>query len=663
MVKMPTYVHILIILFLAGQAIAVRSAPPVGGTEVSATRVAHFQDGLLQREFDFSGQKGYWIDGISLLGQPDFNAQTMGFAQPARRLPTGLSGLYTREPGYSRYGLTLNGVQGQATQGRYTAPIDTPTTRLVWERYGFEGNAFHLDFRRLLTDSVGFDLGVASHSTSASGVFRYQDIVHQPYTGTLKRDSSRVPFVGRNLAYGTMHLKPAVTWYFPRASFAVQSSFLSIDNDDATRHLYTRDSATLSVLTFQTLPWNVQVDAKSVGAEWNWRPREGWELSASHRFSFQQIRSEKTPSLLQRVDQTDTTYFPVNDTVARDTVLIDSVFYPAGWDENYAGKSGEWSLARAGLLNPALRLEYEFLDTEDWLDLGGQQSGALYQDRQTGWLQLKDTLDELSGDVQLGMQRNGSAFDEVDWAPAFAGTARLRLPYRLSAHGAWQRDTRFPDVTETHVFRTGRLAYPNAALKPEERDRREGRLEWDGGGVFYGLGIRSESADNLICPLWTTQYNLAKLSPNVAFLWANRRHVESRDWFMRSGFRLGNWQLFGERGATLDRTRKWDVPSHYYKGSVVWGNRFVEERLGVSVRWDAQWFGNRYDYAIDKYNMAVPVELRHYLVLNFEARMQISNFELYTRIDNMNHSLLEPEAGYAPPGMSFRYGIQWALGD
>lgn len=627
------------------------------------TRAAHFQDGLLAREFDYTGQRGYWVDGISVLGAPDFGADAMGLAQAARRLPTGFSGIYARQPGYERYGLTLNGVQGQVVLPSYTAPIDTPVTRLVWERYGFEGNAFHLDFRRLLTDSVGLDMGVAAHSTQSSDIYRYQDMVHQLYTGTLKRDSSRVPLTGRNLAYGTLHLKPAVTWYFPRSTFAVQSSFLSLDNDDATRYLFVKDSATHSQFTTLVDPWNVELGAQSYGAAWTWRPYAGWQVKGAHRFSFQELDYSGTPSTLQRVDYIDTLYYPTGETLARDTVLIDSLYFDSTWTERYAGKSGEWSVGRAGMLNPEVRFEYEFLDLEKWLSPDGLGSGKRFQDRETGWLQLADTLNRYSGQVQLGAQRNGSAFDEVEWAPAFSGTATVRLPYRLALHGAWQRDTRFPDVTETHVFRTGRYAYPNANLLPEERDRQEGRLEWDAGGIFYGLGMRTEFADNAIRPQWTVQRQLAKLTPEQAFVWVNRNHVESRDWFFRTGFRLGNWQFFGERGATLERSRTWDVPSRYYKGSVVWGNRFVEDRLGVTVRWDAQWFGNRWDYGVNKNFEAVPIELRHYMVLNFEARMQISSFQLYTRIDNMNHSLLEPEAGYAPEGISFRYGIQWALDD
>ena len=630
-------------------------------TEASITRAAHFQPGLLAQEFDYTGHRGYWVDGISLLGIPDLPSEAMGLLHPAGRLPSGLSGLYARNPQYQRYGLPAMGSQGYIEQPSYLNPVDTPQTHLIWERYGFEGNSFHLDFRRLLTDSISLDLGVASHSTKQSANFRYQDLVHQPYTGTFKRDSSRVPFVGRNLAFSTMHLKPAITWYRPHSTVALQGSLLSLQNDDATRHLFFKDSLTYSKISFLTLPWENRTKALSFGALWNWRPTPYWSFEANHRWATLDISSSNTPKTWWKMDTTVARTGPL---LERDTVLIDSVFYPTEGEERYQGQTGEWRLAHWGWFNPSLHFEYEYLYLNEWLDIQGVQDHPLYQDQQNTWFQMSDTLSRVAVQGQVGVQRFVSPTLAEQWEPAFMGQAILDLPWHLSVQGNWQHDTRFPDLSQTHVLRLGRASYPNADLRPEQRERQEGRVQWQKGEWLYGVGLRGEFADNAIVPRWTTQTRLASsLDPAVAFQWANRQHLESRDVFWCLGMALGNWKLFAEHGRTLDRNRAWNVPSRYYKGSVVWGNQFVEDRLKVSVRWDAQWFGNRWDYAIQSSGLAVPVELRHYLVLNFEARMQIKTFELYTRIDNMNHSLQEPEAGYTPEGVSFRYGIRWSFDD
>jgi hypothetical protein len=89
--------------------------------------------------------------------------------------------------------------------------------------------------------------------------------------------------------------------------------------------------------------------------------------------------------------------------------------------------------------------------------------------------------------------------------------------------------------------------------------------------------------------------------------------------------------------------------------------------MKVSVQFDADWFGERWDYGLEKTSdttsIAKPIKLKKYLSLNFKSAMQIQDFTLFARIENMNHSLMEPEAGYAPPGIRFAYGIEWVLGD
>ena len=136
---------------------------------------------------------------------------------------------------------------------------------------------------------------------------------------------------------------------------------------------------------------------------------------------------------------------------------------------------------------------------------------------------------------------------------------------------------------------------------------------------------------------------------------------------MAAGISIGNWQLYLEREQSLAKeNRPIDVTDLYYKGYIRWSDKFVKNRLGVSVAFNFTWFGNRYDLQVtedeetEKEVLEV-VELKHYLALNFEARMRILTFSLYTRIDNLNHSLYEPAAGYRPEGIRFLYGITWSF--
>lgn len=71
----------------------------------------------------------------------------------------------------------------------------------------------------------------------------------------------------------------------------------------------------------------------------------------------------------------------------------------------------------------------------------------------------------------------------------------------------------------------------------------------------------------------------------------------------------------------------------------------------------------RYDCAVNEDGLPEIIPLNKYLALNFEAKMQILSFELYSRIDNLNHSKYKPAAGYTPEGMRFSYGIIWTFGN
>ncbi|MCL1966711.1 MAG: hypothetical protein FWF67_02390 [Fibromonadales bacterium] len=614
----------------------------VYGAETSISRYAHYEFGMLAKEYDMEGGRAYWINGISVLGLPDAGAEVMGFSEPARRLPLGFSGLYAPPPVYERYGLSLNASNGNLIFKDNFNPIDTPMTNLLWERYGLEGNAFTLSFKRLLLDSVSFSLGLASHMVPLSDNFIYQDIVNQFYTGTLKRDSIRVPMTGRNLAYNSFHFVPAISWVFPNSSITAQTSFLWLDNDDATRDFLERDPVTYSI-DFPQKPYNIKGGANFYRLLWNYRFLPSWELDLSHRFATQELN-------YSRLDP-------------------QSIYFPPEVLETYNAQTGEGRISHKSSLNPYIGVRYEYLRSKDYLpEVRFQERGAipLYQDRQLVLFGINDTLWRFAFRGQSGLQRNASSFDSIDVAPSLHIGMTMFFPWHLQFSYDYQKDTRFPDMQETRILRVGRIAFPNSELKPEKRKRTETNFTYKlNENVFYGVGYRQEESENAIMPFWAIpkEWYFSELPADSAFKWANAGPIRSSDLFFRFGFELGNWCFYAERGKNLSRTKRIDLPLKYYKGAVFWSNRFVQERLKVSVLFDADWFGDRWNYALESDDMASPFHLRNYLALNFKSSMQIQSFILYAKIDNMNNSLMEPETGYTPPGIRFAYGIEWKLRD
>ena len=623
---------------------------------------------VMQRTYDLSGQKSEWVLGTSILGSPELPAKALGIGSLSKRYPSKLAGIYTTRLSYDGSTLALNGENGILFEERHGIPVDTPITDVNWERGAFEGNALRLEFRRLITDSVTLDLGVASHSDMLSKPYEYQPVTHSPFFA-LGRDSTQIPFGGRNIAMNSMHLQPIVTWRFGYGKAFVKINYLSLDNADNTTHEVLLDTLDPTARNFQTDPYRIIIESRTYGGGVEFYPIKDLTLGTEIHYGNHEIEMRKLSRIIR---SSDTTY---NENGLRS---INISYYDTTKVRNYETILGNFDVRYKAFLNPKLHFEYEFLNTEE--SGSDTKKETYYQDREIGYAEVSDTLfGKALFRVQAGMQRNSSLLNEVKFAPAFSLDGTYLLPYHLMASASYRHDNKFPDVNQIKLIETGRVAFPNENLKHEVRDRTTANLVWQKRDVFYGLGLRYEHANNLIKPHWvitgsidtTRTYDdindvtineVTDSLPN-AFRYENLGHAHTLDWLMQIGFRLGNWKFYFERGEKITRTKLIDTPSLYYKGSIHWQNRFVKDRLGVSVRVDFQWFNNRYDCTIDENGKPKLVQLNKYLAMDFEARMQILTFELYNRIENFNHSIYAPESGYTPEGLRFAYGIVWTFGN
>lgn len=627
---------------------------------------------VMQRTYDLSGQKSEWVLGTSILGRPELDPMTMGIASLSSRYPSRLAGLYTTRLGYDGSTLSLNGENGILFEERHGIAIDTPVTDLNWERSSFDGNALRLDFKRLVTDSVMLDFGVQSHSNVDSKEYEYQSVTHSPYFA-LGRDSTQIPFGGRNIAMNSMHVQPMLSWRFGFGKAYLKMNYLSLENADNTNHKVLLDTLDHSIRTFQTSPYTIDIKAVTYGAGFEINPVAKLFFQTDFQYGTHEIEEDSLPSIKK-----DTT--TVLNSYGNE--MVSTLYYDTTTTVEYETIMGNFALGYRTLLNPSLKFSYEFLNTSDTRE---DRTNKYFQDREIGYLQLADTLGIAMFRVQAGMQRNSSLLDEQDYAKAYSADATIFLPFHLRFNASLRHDNKFPDVTQLKLRETGRLSFPNEDLKYEERDRYTAQLGWHSREVFYGIGLRYENAENLLRPYWvkkggvdsTVTVNSTPSADTVIhdttvtadsietlYRWTNIDEANTLDWILQVGFRLGNWKFYLERGQKLDRSKRLiDTPELYYKGSIHWQNRFVKDRLGVSVRVDWQWFGNRYDCTIGEKGTPEIVELSHYLALDFEARMQILSFELYTRIENFNHSIYMPEAGYTPEGLRFAYGIVWTFGN
>lgn len=602
------------------------NAPQPTSREVDGSRLAFQNPGVLYRSYDLPGQKAEWVLGTSILGTPEMPFENMILGSLTRRYPSMLAGLYIRPITLDLYSLSLNGENGLLEPEARTSPIDTPITDLTWDRFAFSGNSLKLNFQRLLSDSIQLDLGVVSHSDKLSKDFAYQDITHQPFF-TLGRDSLSIPFTGRNIAMNSIHLQPSLRWFLNQGELNLHTNFLFLDNNDVTPHQVLRDPNDLTTLIYLTDPYRVSIRTQTYALEGKWKPTSKLKLEGLLGMGYHGITYDSLP---------DTTWAPAERSLDYETVI------------------GKAKTQYQTFFNPAIIYDFEFYNVLE-------NKRTFYQDRSIGYLQMQDTLGLFSFKAQGGLQRNSSHLDSVEFAKAYSLSLLFDLPFHLNVSLATKHNSRFPDVNELQLINTARYAFPNKNLLPEKTSRTSLDIQWLREGLFYGLGFHYESLENAIKMRWITQTGLDSIPQ--AFQWINLANkINSLSWVMSAGFFLGNWKFYFERGAILDRSHKLiDTQSLYYKGSIFWSNRFVKRRLGVSVRFDFQWFGERDDCSVNEDGLPEIIHLKKYLALSFEAKMQILSFELYSRIDNLNHSLYEPAPGYTPEGIRFSYGIIWTF--
>ena len=615
--------------------------------ENDAGRFGLVHSEVMHRLYDVSGQKSEWTLGTSILGNPELDPFSMGMASASRRYPAMLSGIYTTRLGFDPSRISLNGENGILFEERYGIPVDTPVTDVAWERGAFGGNALHLDFKRLVTDSITLDFGVQSRSNKLSKEYDYQNVTSSPYFA-LGRDSSSIPFTGRNIAVNSMHIQPVLTMRFGLGKAFFKMNFLSLENADNTSHKVLLDSLDKSLRNFQTPPYTIDERVLTYGGGVEFYPFKKFTIGTSIHYGTHDIELDS----LAKVSYGTKTW---KDSLGYEQT--DSLYYDTTWSFSYNTILGDAFVRYGSFLNPTIRFMYEFVNTD--LD-ASDFSKTYYQDREIGYGEISDTLKYAFFRIQGGLQRNSSLMDKVDFVPAFSTDMTFLLPFHLKLNAMFRHDNKFPEVRQMKFNETGRLSFANEELDFERRNRTAMNIGWYSRDVFYGLGLRYESAENLIKQRWILKQGMESVSE--AFRWTNLDEASTLDWLFKIGFRLGNWNFYLERGAVLDRDKRIiDVPELYYKGSIHWQNRFVRDRLGVSVRVDWQWFGTRYECTINEDGLPELEEMKKYLALDFEARMQILSFELYSRIENMNHSIYMPGPGYTPEGIRFAYGIVWTF--
>lgn len=611
---------ILSILLLFGLSLAAK--------EPGIVRDFKSEPFLLYFETDLPGSRAHWQLGTSILGMPDFYSPNSSFLLASNRNPMQLAGVGVSEQLlWKPYAIGFQGENGLAMAPAYRlaeSTIDTPLVHIQWEQAAFEGNTLEMNFKRKLLDSLFFEIYLLTQSTDSSGEFRYQAITHQPYLGTLGRDSSSLPLAGRNLSFDGFLISPLFEWQGTQNWFQLQATLFRLKNDEASRYqvLGTSDDPIFHDAPFRVTQKHSAISGHAGGQSHSLQ----WEIH-HHWVSFQNAERDTSDESLNPVTEGN-----------------------QHW--------GEMQVQHTAYPLFAI-LHYDSRQFPQWFDGNQLVNWELWEDQQQFGLKWDDTSLVTS---EIALTRNSSSFDQQKFSPSFSLNAHKDFKDILFASAYYKTQTRFPAVEETRFASLNRTHYPNSLLAAERQHSIESELRWKQPMFSLSSNIRYDFVHQPIRLGWMDQKKDI-LSAEKAFTYRNVADLEDLSYGIWGGLQLGNWKLNLSTQRTFFRNRHSPEPLRIYKSSLQWDHQAVNGKLGIHLLWDSQWKASTEDFALANESTAYRIQIPHHYLLNFTARMQILDFGLYTRIENLNHMRITHESGYSPPGVTFRYGIEWILKD
>jgi hypothetical protein len=344
------------------------------------------------------------------------------------------------------------------------------------------------------------------------------------------------------------------------------------------------------------------------------------------------------------------------------------------------------------------RVEYTVQNGSLWLDgAAGAAASNAQGDRES--LALTATPHWGNESLNLGFDPRGDAPRRarpdgvVEMPGSLDADGRLGLPWGFSLTGGagWARE----GAPEERLFRWQPALglYPNADLTPRTHTRYGAGAAWETRHIGLGAAYENHRFENTwlprilpdpnACLLVLDSLNYAGPGDNNAgclgsslpdsFALAHMNYAEeTRELLYLTGYlAAGHWKLTVRNTYLLKNNvrdprlgfdaQNLGIPLNVFKGQLLWKRVVLDGKLGLQTRWDWEWFSSRYVFASDGNGTSRVIPLDEYLALDFTTQMDIKTFSLYFRAMNLYHDRYATEAGVHPPGINFRFGVDWRL--
>lgn len=589
---------------------------------------------------------------------------------PSGLLPHALGGL--RLPDSVSFVGPSFALQALAETWTPKAPLDTPLTRLRWQRGALAFNQFQVDLDRALVGGSYVGLTYTSFSAD-SQLFDYTFNVTQPYLSgwgilgqlysPIDRDSASLVLTGISPKVEANHFRPRLG--------------LWLDTNQVVEVFYdrTRNRTNLGLpsgegrLDSTFAPYAALSSTDAFGVLY------GGALAGTPHLSH-------TLQFVHSAGQSERYAIDTSSAGAAANRNLDALTDRLIWEGVYRRQDLEVTLA--------LRSESEILEGR-LPALGSEPGQTAWRDQQAlGMnLQSKQWLDVKAG---LGLKRESRATDRVVFLPEVYGEADRALPwgFGLNLGALARRSDPDPMLLLRDEPTQNYLASPE--LDPRFEWGGQGRLRWQRGvfGLYGGAeafwmqdpwapavmpnpSVCGQLAEGLYSGIADARCtDTATVSDTLAARWRNYASQERLQALIGLHAGLGNWRLWLEnRYLIYDRLEDSDylsaandlttTPARLFRGQILWTRRLISERMRLRLEWNWEWMSRRHAWAHHLNGTATSVKLDEYLMLDFYAGMRIKTFTLHFRAQNMNHDRYAPEPGVHPVGVNFRFGVDWSM--
>ncbi len=593
------------------------------------------------------------------------------FAPSLTHSPYGIGG--ASRPAAYRLKSGASGVTAYEEVWTPVSPLDTPLTQLHWVRGALDYNQLHFNLERMVSPRTYASFDIFANSAS-SIEYDYAEQIHQPYLSgwglsglfpALDRDSASLVLEGVSPSISSWNMRPRLGYWID-SNQVVEVFFDRFRNStDLTLPAGTVGNDSLQAL----VPGEFGSSTGGVFLSGKWQSHE-YAAGFTHG-SF--TRKEPLPE------------------ASGDALSVPSQTLSGLVDEVH----GSLKLPiLVGSPEIAFRARNELLEGRLYPRLP-TQSGPVSEgwvDGQNLLLAWHPRLGPVSFDLGAEGKRQSLLNNTVHYLWGQNAGAFAQLPFGFTVGVGQQTSADLPDLSSMFRFNPLLFHYPSPDLQPRKWRSLRGDLEWEAGRFSLGSGISLHRIRDSWLPRLLPDSNpcgfvragvysgldtqtCADFDDNVAdslALGLRNYAQEDRDsWYWKAGIQLGNWNaalhhtlLFHSAIGDDNLSRNLEnrtLPRHVYQGRLGWNRSLVENRLHVAVRWDWEWRSARYGWAPLGDGNSRNVMLDEFLALDFQAQMRIKSFTLFYKIINFNHDRFATEPGVHPPGVNFRFGVDWTI--